>query len=148
MTVAVAPYKRRGKKMRRTALGLVVTAGMYAALFSGSVAHATQTVDWTGNGLDSVTQCIKGVDHAHLHWVLTPGGDPVPGTTAELFINGMDVGTMISNGPQGALQLTISVPGSLTLDQLANAEVHSDILTGSVGDNAVLTISDGCLCHT
>jgi hypothetical protein len=90
---------------------------------------------------------VKGVDTPHLHWVLTPGGKPVEGTTAELFINGKDVGTMAAVGGKGALQLTIFVSPKITFEQLENASVHADILTGSVGDNAVLTISDGCLCR-
>jgi hypothetical protein len=124
-----------------------MAAVMCVTLFGGAAAGAGQSVIWTGNGLDSLTQCVRGVDKPHLHWVLTPGGKPVEGTTAELFINGKDVGTMAPVGGQGALQLTISVSPKLTLEQLENASVQADILTGSVGDNAVLTISDGCLCR-
>ena len=133
--------------MKRTLVGLSTAAVMFATLFGATAARASQTVTWTGNGLDSVTTCIKGVDKPHLHWVLTPGSTPVPGTTAELFMNGKDVGTMSSVGSQGALQLTISVGSGLTIEQLEAASVYADITAGSVGDNAVLTISDGCLCH-
>ena len=105
------------------------------------------TVTWTGNGLDSVTQCVKGVDTPHLHWVLTPGGQPVEGTTAELFINGKDRGQMAPVGNSGALQLTVKVSPKTTIEQLETWSVYAVITSGSVGENAVLTISDGCLCH-
>ena len=133
--------------MKRSFLGLTMAAVMCVTLFGSTAAHATETVTWTGNGLESVTICVRGVNTPYLHWVLTPSGQPVEGTTAELFINGHDVGTMVSNGPQGALQLTISVSPKISVEQLENASVHADILTGSVGENSVLTISDGCLCR-
>ena len=133
--------------MKRNLVGLTAAAVMCMALFGATAARADQTVTWTGNGLDSVTQCVRGVDTPHLHWVLTPGGKPVPGTTAELFFNGKDVGTMTPVGNSGALQLTISVSPKLTIEALESASVYADITAGSVGDNAVLTISDGCLCH-
>ena len=133
--------------MKRNIVGLTAAAVMCMALFGATAARADQTVTWTGNGLDSVTQCVRGVDTPHLHWVLTPGGKPVPGTTAELFFNGKDVGTMTPVGNSGALQLTISVSPKLTIEDLEEASVYADITAGAVGDNAVLTISDGCLCH-
>ena len=79
--------------------------------------------------------------------MLTPSGQPVDGTMAELFIQGKDVGTMVPMGPQGALQLTIAVSPKISIEQLEHATVYADITSGSVGDNAVLTISDGCLCR-
>jgi hypothetical protein len=125
-----------------------MTAGvMFLTLAGATAASASQTVSWTGNGLDSVTQCVKGVDKPHLHWVLTPGGKPVDGTMAELFFNGKDVGTMAPVGGSGALQLTIKLLPKFTIEQLEDAVVYANITAGSVGDNAVLTISDGCLCH-
>jgi hypothetical protein len=126
--------------------GIALAVVLCLAPFGATAARAAQTVDWTGNGLDSVTICVRGVDLPHLHWVLTPGGKPVPGTTAELFINGHDVGTMQPNGPQGALQLTVSVSKKFSFEDLEDAVVYAEVLTGSVGDNAVLTISDGCVC--
>jgi hypothetical protein len=116
-------------------------------LFGATAARAAQTVTWTGNGLDSVTQCVRGVDTPHLHWVLTPGGSPVEGTTAELFINGKDKGTMAPVGNSGALQLTVKVGSKVTIEQLETFSVYAVITSGSVGENSVLTISDGCLCR-
>jgi hypothetical protein len=107
---------------------------------------ASQTVNWTGNGLDSVTICVRGVDRPSLHWVLTPGGSPVPGTTADLYMNGVKVGTMSSVGDQGALQLTIRVSPRFSFESLEHAVVYAVVTSGSVGDGAVLTISDGCVC--
>src|SRR5438132_14138170 len=133
--------------MKRNLIGLTAAAVMCMTLFGATAARADQTVTWTGNGLDSAIQCVRGVDTPHLHWVLTPGGAPVEGTSAELFYNGKDVGTMTPIGNSGALQLTISVSPKLTIEALESATVYADITAGSVGDNAVLTISDGCLCH-
>jgi len=132
--------------MKRSLITFMTAAVMCVTLFGATAARADQTVTWTGNGLDSVILCVKGVSTPHLHWVLTPGGTPVAGTTAELFFNGKDVGTMKPVGNTGALQLTIHPGGSLTIEQLESASVYADITAGSVGDNAVLTISDGCLC--
>jgi hypothetical protein len=122
-----------------------MAAALCLTLFGATAAHASQTVTWTGNGFDSVTICDQG-GTMYLHWVLTPGGTPVEGTTAELFFNGLDVGTMTSVGSQGALQLTIYPGPGLTLAKLKNASVYAEITAGSVGEHAVLTISDGCLC--
>ena len=133
--------------MKRSFFGLTMAAVLCVTLFGATAARADQIVNWTGNGLDSVTKCVKGVDTPHLHWVLTPGEKPVDGTTAELFINGKDMGTMTPVGNSGALQLTIHVSAKLSIEQLENASVYADITAGSVGDNAVLTISDGCLCR-
>ena len=132
--------------MKRSLIGLTMAVVMYMTLFGATAARADQIVTWTGNGLDSVTQCVQGVNKPYLHWVLTPGGTPVEGTTAELFINGKDMGTMTPVGSQGALQLTIKPGFKVTIEQLESASVYADITAGSVGDNAVLTISDGCLC--
>jgi hypothetical protein len=134
--------------VKRSLVGLTLSVVTCLTLFGATAAHAGQSVTWTGNGLDSITHCVNGVDTPHLHWVLTPGQTPVEGTTAELFISGKDMGTMAPVGAQGALQLTIIVSPKLTIQQLENATIFADITAGSVGDNAVLTISDGCLCHT
>jgi hypothetical protein len=133
--------------MKRSFVGLTMAAMLCVTLFGATAARADQTVNWTGNGLDSVTLCVKGVNTPYLHWVLTPSGQPVDGTTAELFIQGKDVGTMVPVGAQGALQLTIAVSPKISIEQLEHATVYADITSGSVGDNAVLTISDGCLCR-
>jgi len=132
--------------VKRLRFALVFATVLCVSLVGAAAAHADQTVTWTGNGLDSVTMCVKGVDTPHLHWVLTPGGTPVEGTTADLYINGKNVGTMTPMGNSGALQLTISVGSKLTVEKLEDASVYALVTAGSVGDNAVLTISDGCLC--
>ena len=133
--------------MKRTLVSLAVSAMMLGTLFGATAARADQQVTWTGNGLDSLVLCVRGVSTPHLHWVLTPGGQPVDGTTAELFVNGKDRGAMAPVGNSGALQLTIKVPAGLTIEKLEGESVYAVITSGSVGDNAVLTISDGCLCN-
>ncbi len=134
------------KNVKRSLVGLMTATVMFVTVFGATAARADQTVTWTGNGLDSVILCVRGVSTPHLHWVLTPGGTPVAGTSAELFFNGKDGGTMTPVGNQGALQLTIHLGSGFTIEQLESASVYADITAGSVGDNAVLTISDGCLC--
>jgi len=134
--------------MKRTLVSLAVSAMMLGTVFGASAARADQQVTWTGNGLDSLVLCVRGVSTPHLHWVLTPGGQPVDGTTAELFVNGKDRGPMAPVGNSGALQLTIKVPAGLTIEKLEGESVYTVITSGSVGDNAVLTISDGCLCNS
>jgi len=133
--------------MKRSFSSMAAAAVLVATLFGATAARADQVVNWTGNGLDSVTTCVQGVSTPHLHWVLTPGGKPVDGTSAELFINGKDRGTMTPVGNSGALQLTIKVGGNLTIEQIEGMTAYASITSGSVGDNAVLTISDGCLCN-
>ena len=133
--------------MKKTLVSLAVSAMMLGTLFGATAARADQQVTWVGNGLDSVTICVQGVSKPHLHWVLTPGGKPVAGTSAELFINGKDRGTMTPVGNSGALQLTIKVGSGLTIEMLEDATAYAEITSGSVGDNSVLTISDGCLCN-
>jgi hypothetical protein len=130
----------------KRSVAVIVAAVVCLSVFGATAARADQTVTWTGNGLDSVRHCIKGVDTPYLHWVLTPGETPVEGTTADLFINGKNMGTMTPVGNSGALQLTIAVSTKLTIEQLEDATIYADVTAGSVGDNAVLTISDGCLC--
>ena len=133
--------------MKRTLSGLAAAAIVVVTLFGATAASADQQVTWVGNGLDSVGICVKGVSTPHLHWVLTPGGKPVDGTSAELFINGKDRGTMAPVGNSGALQLTVYPGSGLTIEMLEGASAYAVITSGSVGDNAVLTISDGCLCN-
>lgn len=133
--------------MKRSLVTLLTAAVMSVTVLGAASARADQTVTWTGNGLDSVGICVKGVSTPHLHWVLTPGGTPVAGTSAELFVNNKDMGTMSPVGNSGALQLTIYPAGGLTIEELEAASVYADITSGSVTDRAVLTISDGCLCN-
>src|SRR5207253_1214410 len=109
--------------MRRSLIGLMLAGMVTVTLFGATAARADQTVTWTGNGLDSVTKCDPG-GTMYLHWVLTPGGAPVDGTTAELFFNGKDVGTMLPVGNSGALQLTIYPGHGLTFAKLASASVY------------------------
>jgi hypothetical protein len=132
--------------MRFRLLQVTLATAMCLTLFGATSAHANQIVTWEGNGLDSVTECVKGVNTPYLHWVLTPGGKPVEGTSADLFINGKNRGSMTPVGNSGALQLTIYFGSGVKFDDLQNADVYAEITSGSVGENAVLTISDGCLC--
>jgi hypothetical protein len=127
-------------------LCFTVAAAVCLTVLGSSAANATQSVTWTGNGLDSISICQRGVDRPFLHWVLTPGGKPVAGTTAELFIDGKDVGSMAPVGDSGALQVTIRVSKNVSVEMIEDATAYAVITSGSVGDNSVLTISDGCLC--
>src|SRR5262245_1139656 len=106
----------KGGYVRRRFVGFTIAALLATVLGGAATANAATTVAWVGNGLDSLHVCQRGVERPHLHWVLSPGGMPVPGTTAELFINGKDAGTMVANGPQGALQLTISAGPKFSIE--------------------------------
>ncbi len=87
---------------------------------------ADGTVNWQGNGSDA--QACTG-DHAgQTHWVFT-GGDGV--TSAELFVDGVDQGAMTENGSGSWSEY---VDGGLP----SSAYVT---YVGSIGNNAVLTIS-------
>jgi hypothetical protein len=127
-------------------VGFTIAAMLGTMLAGSATAQAAQTVTWVGNGLDSIHECDRAVERPHLHWVLTPGDTVIEGTSADLFLNGVNVGTMTPVGKRGALQLTISVSPKFLIEDLENSTAYAEITAGAVGDNAVLTISDGCLC--
>lgn len=122
--------------MKRITILALLVLGTFASLRLVG-ASASQVVTWKGNGLDSIVPCSEG-QTPFLHWVLTPGGDPVDGTTAELSVNGVDQGQMAPVGNSGALQITTGYPTG------GPTSAEAVITSGSVTDNAMLTISDGC----
>jgi hypothetical protein len=122
--------------MRRITILALLVVGAFASLRLVG-ASASQVVTWEGNGLDSIVPCSEG-QTPFLHWVLTPGGQPVEGTTAELYVNGVDQGQMAPVGNSGALQLTAGYPAG------GPTSAEAVITSGSVTDKSVLTISDGC----
>jgi hypothetical protein len=122
--------------VKRVTLVAVLAVSTFSLLRLAG-ASAAQVVTWKGNGLDSIVPCEEG-ETAYLHWVLTPGGAPVEGTTAELVVGGVDQGQMSPIGNSGALQLTAGYPTG------GPTSAEADITAGSVTDRAVLTISDGC----
>src|SRR5439155_11704979 len=115
-----------GKSVKRLAILALLAVGAFASLRLVG-ASASQVVTWEGNGLDSVVPCSEG-QTPYLHWVLTPGGQPVEGTTAELSVNGSDQGQMAPNGNSGALQITAGYPAGGPIS--AGAVITS----GSVGE--------------
>ena len=122
--------------MKRITVLAFLVVGTFASLRLVA-ASASQVINWEGNGLDSVSPCSEG-QTPYLHWVLTPGGNPVEGTTAELTVNGADQGQMAPVGNSGALQLTAGYPSG------GPTSAEAVITSGSVTDKSVLTISDGC----
>jgi len=120
---------------RITILALLVLGAFVSLRLVG--ASASQVVTWEGNGLDSIVPCSDG-QTPYLHWVLTSGGQPVEGTTAELYVNGVDQGQMAPAGDSGALQLTAGYPAG------GPTSAEAVITSGSVTDQSVLTISGGC----
>ena len=126
--------------MKRVAILALLIVGAFASLRLAG-ASASQVITWKGNGLDSIAPCSEG-QAPYLHWVLTPGGQPVDGTTAELSVNGVDQGQMAPVGNSGALQITAGYPTG------GPTSAEAVITSGSVTDNAILTISDGCSGET
>src|SRR5438552_2034156 len=125
-----------GRSVKRLAILALLIVGAFASLRLAG-ASASQVVTWKGNGLDSIVPCSEGQTPC-LHWVLTPGGQPDDGTTAELAVNGVDQGQMAPVGNTGALQITAGYPTG------GPTSAEAVITSGSVTDNAILTISDGC----
>ena len=126
--------------MKRLAILALLIVGAFASLRLAG-ASASQVVTWKGNGLDSIVPCSEG-QTPYLHWVLTPGGQPVDGTTAELSVNGVDQGQMAPVGNSGALQITAGYPTG------GPTSAEAVITSGSVTEHAILTISDGCSGET
>jgi len=125
-----------GDSVKRITILALLVLGAFASLRLVG-ASASQVVTWKGNGLDSIVPCSEG-QTPYLHWVLTPGGQPVDGTTAELSVNGVDQGQMAPVGNSGALQITAGYPTG------GPTSAEAVITSGSVTENAILTISDGC----
>jgi hypothetical protein len=123
------------KKLSKGVLALVMVAGLTAAM--AGPAAADGSVDWNGvRGLDSVGQCEPGQD-PYLHWILTPGGRS-SATSATLWIDGVDYdGTRVAGGA-----FHFYTPSDVDL-----SNVYATY-AGTLGDNALLTISDGCTGYT
>jgi hypothetical protein len=130
--------------VRKVALVVAVVAGLTFVV--PGTARADVTVSWSGKGLPSVWLCDYDVDRPNLHWVLR-GADPAPGTIVNLFLNGHNAGTMTADAPHGSLQLTMGVPPWFTHEMLEVATVAAAVMSGSVADGAVLTVSGGCVCR-
>ena len=117
------------------ALVLVIAAPAYAE---------TETVGWQGHGLDSLIECDDETE-AYVHWVLTPGGQSDV-EEADLFIDGEFWTSFTASGNQAAgawhaVTELVGVPGEEHFQ--LNADVHAEVV-GTLGDNALLVISDGC----
>jgi hypothetical protein len=118
-------------KVIKGGLALVLAAGLTGAM--AGPAAADGAVEWDGvRGLDSITECEPGQD-PFLHWILTPGGRS-SATSATLWVDGVDYdGTKSGNGA-----FHFYTPSDADL-----SNVYADYV-GTLGANALLTISSGC----
>jgi hypothetical protein len=114
---------------------LVTLAGMlFVGLASSALAQTGGTVQWTGQGADSVGPCEPGEDPI-IHWVFTTGGNDTV-TAAELTVNG-NTFTMSQSG-QGSW--SADVPGTDPATTTAFVT-----FTGNLGaGQANLVMSHGC----
>jgi hypothetical protein len=118
-------------KLLKAGLALAAVVGFTVAL---SAPASAGTVTWNGvRGLDSITEC--GPDEApELHWILTPGGRSNV-TSATLNLDGGTyAGTQAGGGAWH-----FYTPSDVDL-----SDVSADY-TGTIGANALLTISHGCV---
>ena len=119
-------------RIGKAAAAVAMVAGLTVAM-AGSASAGTVT--WDGvRGLDSVVECEPGQD-PYLHWILTPGGgNTVTSATLELDGDTYDGEQMGEGG--GAWHFF--TPADVDLSSA------SATYTGTIGRNALLTISDGC----
>ena len=122
------------RTMRSVRLVLVTLAGMLFVGLGSSALAQTGTVQWTGQGADSVGPCESGEDPI-IHWVFTTGGNDSV-TSAVLTVNGQDF--PMSQSGQGSW--SADVPGT----DPATTTAHVTF-TGSLGaGQANLVMSHGC----
>jgi hypothetical protein len=122
------------RTMRPVRLVLVTLAGMLFVGLGNSALAQTGTVQWTGQGADSVGPCEPGEDPI-IHWVFTTGGNDSV-TSAVLTVNGQDF--PMSQSGQGSW--SADVPGT----DPATTTAHVTF-TGSLGaGQANLVMSHGC----
>lgn len=101
-------------------------------------ASAVPEIHWDGTrGLDSVVECDAGQD-PYLHWILTPGGR-ADVSAATLHVDGESYTGFRPGGGGGAFHF---LTPDVDPDEIGSAFAT---FTGSIGHNALLTISDGCV---
>ncbi len=123
------------KKLWSVLVALFVVLGVSAV---AAPAWANQQVHWDGTrGLDSVVECAPDQD-PYLHWILTPGGR-ADVSAATLHVDGETYAGFRPGGGGGAFHF-------LTPD-VDPEDIDSAFATfsGTLGRNALLTISDGCV---
>jgi hypothetical protein len=106
------------------------------------VSYATTgSIDWTGQGADSVTACASG-QTPYLHWIFTTGGNSSV-TSADLTVSGdaSGGGAMSQHGGSWSLNTAYSGTAQPTTSTVSASVAY----TGSLGNGtANLVISDGC----
>jgi hypothetical protein len=107
---------------------------LFVGLASSALAQTGGTVQWTGQGADSVGPCEAGEDPI-IHWVFTTGGNDTV-TAAELTVNG----NTFPMSQSGMGSWSADVPGTDPATTTAFVT-----FTGSLGaGNANLVMSHGC----
>lgn len=132
------------QKIKSLGIKLVLSAALAAAPLAalGGISHADGTVNWTGNGADSVKACKTG-QTPYLHWIFTTGGnDSVTAANLTVGGNASGSGAMTQHG-NGSWTRTTSYSGT---GQPTTSTVSAHVTyTGSLGNGqANLVISDGC----
>lgn len=125
------------------AVSAVLVAAPLVAL--GGVSHANGTVNWTGQGSDSVKACASG-QTPFLHWIFTTGGNSSV-TAATLTVSGTASGSgaMTQNGSSGKGSWSKYTAYSGTGQPTTSTVSAHVTYTGSLGNgNANLVISSGC----
>lgn len=120
-------------------IAAALTAAPLVAL--GGVGHADGTVNWSGQGADSVKACQSG-QTPYLHWIFTTGGNSsVTSVTLTVGGDASGGGAMSQHGGSWTENTGYSGTGQPTTSSVS-AHVN---YTGSLGNGtANLVISDGC----
>ncbi len=131
------------QKIKAFTIKFVVSAALAAIPLAalGGVSHANGTVNWTGQGADSVKACSSS-QTPFLHWIFTTGGNSsVSSATLSVSGDASGGGAMSQHGHSWTIDTAFSGTGQPTTSTVS-AHVT---FTGSLGNgHANLVISSGC----
>jgi hypothetical protein len=126
-----------------TVLALVLGVAPMVAL--RGVSYASGSVDWTGQGADSVKACSTD-QTPFLHWIFTTGGNSdISAATLTVGGDASGGGAMSPHSAQDHGSWTLTTSYSGTSAPTTSTVTASVAYTGSLGEgNSNLVISDGC----
>jgi hypothetical protein len=129
-------------KYKVASIAAAAVLGLSSLVVLTGVSYATTgSIDWTGQGADSVTACASG-QTPYLHWIFTTGGNSSV-TSADLAVSGdaSGGGAMSQHGGSWSLNTAYSGTAQPTTSTVSASVAY----TGSLGNGtANLVISDGC----
>jgi hypothetical protein len=129
-------------KYKVASIAAAAVLGLSSLVVLTGVSYATTgSIDWTGQGADSVTACASG-QTPYLHWIFTTGGNSSV-TSADLTVSGdaSGGGAMSQHGGSWSLNTAYSGTAQPTTSTVSASVAY----TGSLGNGtANLVISDGC----